>query len=392
MAKTSRSTLFVLAILLFGLAVHSAPVPVDHGISLSQPFGPGIHKTYRLSGQSNFPGNGWNGSNPGPLLTADDGDNVTVMLKSADGIPHSWFIDLNGNNLLDSNEAATRSPDFSTSSWVNFTFTTALGSIFPHGGTFRYMCQQHPGQMFGYFRFNAGPLASFTHSPPTPLVGHTVSFDGSMSWPSTNATITNFTWDFADGNTASSGSRPTITHAYLTNKTFTVVLTVTDNMSQTAQVRGNVTVLNPPPVPFDYQLTILPANATIFEGHNTTALVSLSLVSGSTENVSLASPVLPLSVLQVRLNVTSGFPSFHAALSIIAGSANGIYTITVTTISATGVAHNATLTLRVVALPTPPPTPPPNYLFYAVIGAIAAIGVLAVFLFYRRRSNSKLRD
>ncbi len=392
MATWARSSLVMLLVLTSIVVVHSTNVAMTRATALvqAQPFGPSVHKTYWLVGGTLT---GWNGSGAslGPLTNANDGDNVTIMLRSSDGITHSWFIDFNSNDVVDPNELPTRSPDFSSSSsWLNFTFSAALGKTIPHGDKFLYLCAQHAGQMYGRFTFNAGPIASFTHSPSTPLVGHSVSLDGSTSWPTTNATITNFTWNFADGNTTSSGGSPAITHTYATNKTYTVILTITDTASQTTQAIGNVTVLSPPPVPFDYKITTSPVNATIFEGQSTAAFVSLSLVSGSPENVSLSISVSPAtSTVQVSLNVTSGFPLFHARLFIITGPANGIYNVTIMAISSTGVLHNSTFTLDVKPSPTPPPAPP-NYLFYAAIGGIVALAILAVFLVFRRHGRTKL--
>ncbi len=224
---------------------------------LTQPFGPILQRPYSLIGGPSF--RDWNGSTPGPVLVASDGDNVTLRLLSADGFSHSWFLDLNNNNQVDSNELVTLSPDFSsTTTWQNFSLIANLGTVLPHGGNFTYRCRQHAGFMYGTFRFNAGPVASFTHSPSTPLVGHQVNFDASTSWPSTNATaVFDYRWNFGDGNTTSSGNSPTIIHTYAANNTYKVVLNITDTASQRASTSGNVTVLNPPPVPFDYSICLV---------------------------------------------------------------------------------------------------------------------------------------
>src|SRR5215467_10738140 len=231
-----RSSMVVLVFLL--IIVHAQPPtsPPSGSLSpaLAQPLGPDSHRTYWLRGG---PGStNWNGSLPGPSLNASDGDLVTIMLQSADSNTHSWFLDFNNNFVNDTNEAATVSPDFaSTSSWTNFTFTASLGTVFSHGGTFLYECRQHPHFMYGNFKFIAGPVAAFTHSPPTPLVRHPVLFNASTSWPSTGNTTTGHSWNFGDGNTTSSGATSTIIHAYAANTTYTVVLTITDSGGRTAQ-------------------------------------------------------------------------------------------------------------------------------------------------------------
>jgi len=64
--------------------------------------------------------------------------------------------------------------------------------------------------------------------PYTALTYQSITFDGSGS--SDNGTITNYTWDFGDGNT-DFGVKPT--HTYSTSGVFTVTLTVTDDTSLT---------------------------------------------------------------------------------------------------------------------------------------------------------------
>ena len=403
MAIWARSSLILLVVLASTLFVHSAtglgrPTPI-----LSQPFGTGAHKTYWLTGGAMTNWN-YSGTNPGPLIRANDGDNITMMLRSADTFtPHSWFLDFNDNLAIDSNEVFTRSPDFSSqSAWTSFNFTASLKAGIPHGGNFTYRCAQHPGFMFGTFEFYAGPVAAFSHSPQTPLVAKKVTFDGSASWPTTGARITNYRWDFGDSNITSSGGSASITHVYAANKTYAVTLNITDNWSppQTARATGNVTVLSPPPVPFDYHIATSPANATSFAGQSTTVLVNLRLVSGKAENVTLSVLHSPVDlVVQVSpTNVTSGFPPFPARFSIstIPSSfcfpdpciLSKTYIITIVAVTNTGVDHNATFTL--VLKPTPPPSTQPNYPLFFGIAAVAGLAVLAVFLVFRRRKKQRV--
>jgi PKD repeat protein len=71
------------------------------------------------------------------------------------------------------------------------------------------------------------PIASFTFSPPDPLIHESVTFDGSASTPD-GGTITSYTWNFGDGNITTE-SDPIITHAYTTYGTYTITLNVTDS-------------------------------------------------------------------------------------------------------------------------------------------------------------------
>jgi hypothetical protein len=91
------------------------------------------------------------------------------------------------------------------------------------------------------------PTAAFALSPPAPLTGTPVSFDGGGSTdPNTGAVITKYSWNFGDG-ASSSGASPSVSHGYLNPGTYTVTLTVGDSVAQTATVSRLVTIAAPPP-------------------------------------------------------------------------------------------------------------------------------------------------
>ncbi|OGS47712.1 MAG: hypothetical protein A3K66_02245 [Euryarchaeota archaeon RBG_16_67_27] len=81
-------------------------------------------------------------SSPGPTLAVVLGDEVTITLNSADGRPHNWLLDYDGDTNEDAGEPLSNvfsgSPEVLT-----FTATTA--------GTFTYWCTVHFGSMFGAF-------------------------------------------------------------------------------------------------------------------------------------------------------------------------------------------------------------------------------------------------
>ena len=79
-------------------------------------------------------------SNPGPAITVDLGDNVTLVLNSTDGPNHNWFVDYDSDGSDDPTEP--NSPNFqSTQITWNFTADRA--------GTFMYRCKFHPTTMEG---------------------------------------------------------------------------------------------------------------------------------------------------------------------------------------------------------------------------------------------------
>lgn len=85
---------------------------------------------------------------------------------------------------------------------------------------------------------NQAPTASFTYTPASPTVGNPVQFDGSGSHDP-DGSITSYAWSFGDGGTASGA---VVSHAFSTNTSFDVRLTVTDNQGKTASVTKTVTV------------------------------------------------------------------------------------------------------------------------------------------------------
>src|SRR6185436_8698830 len=84
---------------------------------------------------------------------------------------------------------------------------------------------------------DAAPVASFT----TNCSGRTCTFDASGS--TDNAGIVSYAWNFGDNTT---GSGVTVTHTYATSGTFTVTLTVTDTVGQTASFVRMIVIDMPP--------------------------------------------------------------------------------------------------------------------------------------------------
>lgn len=100
------------------------------------------------------------------------------------------------------------------------------------------------------------PVASFTASP---LMGNAplfVTFDASNSMDA-DGTITDYAWDFGDGNT---GSGVSATHTFMLPNDYTVTLTVTDNDGNTATSSTIITATentNPPFITFSDESNLL---------------------------------------------------------------------------------------------------------------------------------------
>ena len=85
----------------------------------------------------------------------------------------------------------------------------------------------------------AAPTADFIVNPASPLVGQTIFFNATTSSAGTGHSLVSYDWNFGDGSTKS-GS--TVSKSYAAAGNYTVVLTVTDEVGQTAQTVNSVTV------------------------------------------------------------------------------------------------------------------------------------------------------
>lgn len=115
-----------------------------------------------------------------------------------------------------------------------------------------------------------GPKAEFTWTPLTPRTDETIKFDASTSLPGWNGThtmpITEYHWDFGDGNTTTI-STPLIHHSYKTTGNYYVNLTVyaLGATPETNSTTHKVTVTMPP-----LMVSISPTSAEIKVGESVT--------------------------------------------------------------------------------------------------------------------------
>jgi len=91
---------------------------------------------------------------------------------------------------------------------------------------------------------NRSPVASFTESAETVYTSDSITFNASSSYDP-DGFIVSYFWDFGDGTNASG---VVVTHSYVENANYTVILTVTDNDGATASTSATKTVLNRSPV------------------------------------------------------------------------------------------------------------------------------------------------
>ncbi len=97
---------------------------------------------------------GWNGTHPGPTITVNANDVVSLDYSSGDGAPHIFIIDVNhdGSNICNT---TTSPPDICDPNAVppshTFQFTANIAV-----GTYTYYCSVH-ATMTGTFKVNSQP-------------------------------------------------------------------------------------------------------------------------------------------------------------------------------------------------------------------------------------------
>jgi PKD repeat protein len=89
------------------------------------------------------------------------------------------------------------------------------------------------------------PIAAITFSPTDPAPGQNIFFDGltSAADPDGDTQIVRYLWDFGDGTSTVEGA--TVPHQYAAEQTYTVRLTVFDNLGRSATATKEVSVKVP---------------------------------------------------------------------------------------------------------------------------------------------------
>ena len=113
--------------------------------------------------------------------------------------------------------------------------------------------------------------ADFIFSPTGPLPTQQVFFNASASRPAPGRTLTDYRWDFGDGQSGT-GVQPS--HAYASPGTYNVTLVVTDDVGRVATITKSLTVLSDNPVAL---ITFAPSSPTAgvtiaFSGSSSTAV------------------------------------------------------------------------------------------------------------------------
>jgi PKD repeat protein len=89
---------------------------------------------------------------------------------------------------------------------------------------------------------SSGLEAKFVFSPSAPTTATTVWFDATTSVVGAGRTIVSYSWNFGDSGTPQVTTSPLKSHQFLAAGVYSVVLTITDDIGNTASVPVTVTV------------------------------------------------------------------------------------------------------------------------------------------------------
>jgi len=183
------------------------------------------------------------------------------------------------------------------------------------------------------------PVASFTSTPTSAPTGTGITFDGTASYD-LDGTVVSYSWAFGDGAT---GTGAVVTHSYALAKTYSVILTVTDNGGVTGSTSSQVTITDRPPV---VSFTLSPSTA------NTGQSISLT-ISVSDPDGSIVSSTVDWGDSNVQF-----FPGAITSASHSYAS-TGSSTFEIFTIIVTGTDNNASYTSATsqVTISDRPPAP-----------------------------------
>src|SRR6267143_2088430 len=319
-----------------------------------------VHLTFWLRG--NYLQN-WNQTNPATLIVVTDGDTVTVLYNSIDNAPHTWFIDVNGNNVPDNGEISSTTMA-SSPTFVNFTFTLEVGTNIPSTGDFTYKCSVHPTMMFGTFRVQAAAVPNFTITANPTTIGP-INTRAVGTSTITVAPTNGFSGTVTLSTVPSTGLNASILPASILGGSGTATLSVNSTTagSYSVTVTGTgspgsrsttvtVTVVVP-----DFKIALSSSSLTVAPGSSGTVMVTLTSVTGFSGTLSLTStlsspgPQLTFSPTSVSLSSSGSVSSTLTVSAVSLGAYStpvpqGTYSVNVTGTSGSLV-HSAPLALTI---------------------------------------------
>ena len=347
---------------------------------------------------------GWNQTRPGPLVSVTDGDLVTIMYNSIDSAPHTWFIDVNNNNIPDPGEISSPTIASSAAPFVNFTFTLKVGTNIPSTGDFPYKCSYHPTMMFGTFRVQASTAPDFTiNANPTTIgpISTRVAGTSTITVAPTNGFSGTVTLAASPSSGLNASIFPTSISGGSGTATLSVNSTTAGSYSVTVAGTGSPgtrsTTVTVTVVMSDFGIALSPSSLTVPQGSSGSVIVTLTSLNGFSGTVSLTStlssagPQVTFSPASLTVSSSGATPSTVSVSAASSGAYStpvlqGSYTVTVTGRSGSLV-HSATLSLT-VGSPSGVGGLPSSVIIGGGIAAAVAV-VAAIVCALRRRTRTK---
>ena len=177
----------------------------------------------------------------------------------------------------------------------------------------------------------AEPTASFTSSPAAPTLLQQVFFNASASRAATGRRIVSYSWDFGDG---AAGSGVQTSHTYAAEGTYTVTLTVVDDVGHAGSTSSALTV----------GAGGTGSTVTVARGVASTTVTTTGtniVFDGTTSTAATGQIISSYTWTFGDASSTTGPTATHAY------SAAGIYTVTLTVIDSAGGSSSASIIITV---------------------------------------------
>jgi len=235
-ASTSIGTKFNITVWLYevnDLFSHQVKLVVnDTLLNITNAWIPNWNETYVFYGLTTFP--------VGPVFYDDDGDGSYEGVLIGDTIMGTG--NFTGNGLL----AIFELEILYTPNATKFEGKVASKLNIDNEDTFLLDSSLEDIPVIrtdGYYQCSyPPPKADFTFSPQEPYINQTIVFDASISSASQFFNISQYVWDFGDGNVTTTTNQ-TITHKYSQEGNYTVSLTVIDQGNLNDTVSKSIVVI-----------------------------------------------------------------------------------------------------------------------------------------------------
>lgn len=342
----SVSLMLTITLAIFAYPPLAAIFPVDVPVPI--PNVSAVSRNIFLNGTT-F--SGWNSTtaNPNPSITVAHNDAINLSLHSGDGIPHQFYIDIDGNGAPTCPQEKC-SPDFPPD--FSFPFVADFAP-----GTYTYYCSYHQGPMQGSFLVQGFTITS---SPPSLRIAQGSSNTSIITVTSVN--------DFADDVDLSATVLPSDPTMTLNPPTVTLtsggspqtsILTVSTASAPAGSYNVNVTgtsgsvsghrIVPTLVVAPDFSISADPTRLVIQLGSTGNSTITLSSLDTFSGNVSLSrsAPPAGMTATLTRNSVilsSGGTNTSRLDVSVSPATTPGTYTVNVTGASGP-LTHTTTVTV-----------------------------------------------